>query len=85
MMQGHATTFGQGDLKVRIANNRTFTPEEWAEMAADRIVSVSDSAPPPIRDQAHAFGGQVAQIVSHYIRNAVEEERQKWLTEVRNG
>jgi hypothetical protein len=44
-----------GNLGVTTTDNRGHTVEEVAEMATKKIVSVSDEAPAPIRDQAHAF------------------------------
>jgi hypothetical protein len=40
---------------VNTTDKRGFTPEELAEQCVNRIVSVSDSAHPGIRDQARAF------------------------------
>ena len=45
-----------GNLGVTTTNHRGgHTIEEVAEMATNKIVSVSDDAPAPIRAQAHAF------------------------------
>lgn len=60
-----------GSLRVIATSNDTHSPEQWAELASTRIVSVSDTAPQPIRDQAHAFKGRVETVVAHYIREAV--------------
>ena len=40
---------------VRTTENRGFTPEELSEQCVEKIISVSDSAHPGIRDQARAF------------------------------
>ena len=44
-----------GTLGVETTEYRGHTPEEWASMAANRIVSISNTAPEPLRQQAHAF------------------------------
>ena len=44
-----------GDIGVTTTNNRGHTIEEVAEMATKKIISISDTAPAPIREQAHAF------------------------------
>ena len=44
-----------GNLGVTTTNYRGHTVEEVAEMATNRLVSISDTAPAPIRAQAHAF------------------------------
>ena len=43
------------DFKIHTSTNGPLSAEQLAEMAADEIVSVSDTAPAPIRDQAHVF------------------------------
>lgn len=60
---------------VKTTVGRGFSPEELAEMCADKIVFVSDSAPPEIRAQAHAFKLQVKKVVQHYLQQAVRSDR----------
>ena len=60
---------------VRTTAGRGFTPEELAEQAADKIVSVSDSAHPALRQQAHAFKIQVAKVVEQYLKQAINSDR----------
>ena len=37
-----------GNLGVETTHYRGHTPEEWAQMAANRIVGISNTAPEPI-------------------------------------
>jgi len=60
---------------VRTTSNRGLTPEELAQQCADKIVSVSDTAPEPIRAQAHAFKQRVEQLVALYLKQAVQSDR----------
>ena len=60
---------------VRTTTGRGFTTDELAAQAADRIVSVSDAAPPAIRDQAVAFKGSVEKLVAEYLKQAVRSDR----------
>jgi len=60
---------------VQTTSNRGFTPEELAERCADKIVSVSQTAHPTIRQQAEAFKEQVEYTVLHYLRQAAASER----------
>lgn len=60
---------------VRTTVNRGFTPEELAEQCVEKIVSVADTAPPAIRDQALAFQGRVKELVGVYLRQAVHSDR----------
>tara|TARA_R100001369_G_scaffold91792_2_gene134204 strand:- start:195 stop:485 length:291 start_codon:yes stop_codon:yes gene_type:complete len=61
-----------GNLGVTTTQNRGHTTEEVAEMAVSKIVSVSDTAPAPIRDQAHAFKNACKQIITYYMQEAVK-------------
>ena len=61
-----------GTLGVVTTHRRGHTPEEWASMAANRIVSISNTAPEPIRQQAHAFKKQVEVLLADYMHKAVE-------------
>ena len=62
-------------VEVRTTDKRGFTPDELAEQCVKRIVSVSDTAPPAIRDQARAFKNSVEAIVAQYMRQAIRSDR----------
>jgi hypothetical protein len=63
------------NFKVRTSNNGGHSPDAVAEMCTDKLMSVSDSAPPEIRLQAEAYKSQMLQIIAHYIKVAVKEDR----------
>jgi hypothetical protein len=60
---------------VRTTTGRGFTPAELAEQCAEKIVHISDCAPAPIRDQAHAFKNHVRAAVEGYLKQAVLSDR----------
>ena len=60
---------------VRATNNRGFTPEELAAQCAQKVVSVADTAPHAIRDQAVAFEKHIEKVVEHYLKQAVRSDR----------
>lgn len=60
---------------VRTTENRGFTPDELAEQCVSKIISVSDSAHPGIRDQARAFSKHVEKLVAYYMRQAIHSDR----------
>tara|TARA_R110000782_G_scaffold130695_1_gene222414 strand:- start:189 stop:488 length:300 start_codon:yes stop_codon:yes gene_type:complete len=62
-------------ISVKTTNKRGFTPEELAEECVGKIISVSDTAPPAIRDQARAFEKNVEKLVAHYMRRSIESDR----------
>ena len=62
-----------GDFKVDVKTtmNRGHTPAEVAKMCADKLVSVSENAPPPIRDQAKSFKHDITSVVEFYMIQAI--------------
>jgi hypothetical protein len=72
-MSGAATFLG--NVAVHTVSGRGFTPEEIAERALDKIVSVSDDAPPVIRDQAMAYRDHIRQVLIVYMYEAIRSDR----------
>ena len=61
-----------GTIGVTTTDKRGHSIEEVSEMAVNKIVSVSDTAPAPIRAQAHAFRDACKQIIMYYMQEAVK-------------
>ena len=60
-----------GDVEVKTTDYRGHSIEEVAKMATDKLISVSDSAPDPIRLQAHAFKEKCQKVIVYYMQEAV--------------
>lgn len=60
-----------GEIKATMVSGRGFTPEEIAEQALNKIISVGGNCHPVIRDQAEAFKDQIRGVLVHYMRQAV--------------
>lgn len=76
-MIGVSSALTVGEIKAIAVSNRTMTPEEWADLAANKMMHVADSAPPPIKDQALAFKARLKSLAAHYIRMAVDERKSR--------
>ncbi len=61
-----------GDIKAMGVSGRGFTPEELADNALDRIISISSSADPVIRQQAEAFREHIRAVLVSYGRQCVK-------------
>ena len=61
-----------GNLGIKTTHHRGHTIEEVTNMATDKIVSISDTAPAPIRAQAHAFREACKQVVAYYMAEAIK-------------
>ena len=64
-----------GLIKIVSSDNGGLSNDQISEMAADRIVAVSETAPEPIRQQAQAFSENVRNVVHYHIELARREER----------
>ena len=74
-MNMHESILNVGLVEVNTTNNRGFTPEEVAERCLNKLISVSDTAPPAIRDQAFAYKENLRAILIFYMREAVNSDR----------
>tara|TARA_R110000796_G_scaffold107372_3_gene218131 strand:- start:4792 stop:5088 length:297 start_codon:yes stop_codon:yes gene_type:complete len=60
---------------VNTTKGRGFTPEELSEQCVQKLISVADTAPPAIRDQARAFSKHIETLVAYYMRQAIHSDR----------
>ena len=65
------------DFKVEVVTtqNRGQTPEEVAERCINKIVGISATADPVIRQQAQAYKTQIEQVIVHYMKQAIQSDR----------
>lgn len=74
MLNVQGAGFSSG-IRVETADFRGFTPDELAERALDKIISVGDSTHPAIREQAHAFREHIRHVLVFYMKEAVKHDR----------
>jgi hypothetical protein len=60
-----------GDLGVKTTDYGGHSIEEVAKMATDKLISVSNTAPEPIRIQAHVFKEKCQKVITYYMQEAV--------------
>lgn len=65
-----------GAVNVMTSSGGGHSPEQVAELCVDRLIRVSDTAPPEIAMQAKAFREQMLAVVLHYVRMAAREDRE---------
>lgn len=65
----------EGAVSVRTTDRRGFTPEELAWQCVNKLLAVSDTAHPVLRDQAKAFRGDIAKLIELYLKQAVQSDR----------
>ena len=64
-----------GDVDVVTTDNRGLSVEEAAQMAVNKLLYVSKAAPEPLREQAISFKDTVHEVIVHYMRYAVAQDR----------
>ena len=64
-----------GSVNVKTSHQGGLTNEQIADLAVDKIASISDQAPPHVRQQAKLFKEQLKVILYHYLILARREER----------
>jgi len=66
---------GLGNVQVFTTENRGHSAEEMAEMALNKIMLVSEGAPPVIRDQAFAHRNRLKKVLVFYMHKMAQSER----------
>lgn len=74
-MIGHPAEISVNQPVVHIVNNRGFNPEELADFAVDKIISIADTAAPEIKAQAEAFKNHMRSVIRFYLTAAVQSDR----------
>ena len=74
-----------GSVVVHTTDNRGFTPEEIAERALDKIISVGSQSHPAIRDQAEAFRNQIRAVLIFYMKETVKSDRTTMAVKLRDA
>lgn len=64
-----------GNVVVKTSDKGGLSNEQIADLAVEKIASVSEDAPPHLKQQANLFKEQLKGIIHHYILLARKEER----------
>ena len=64
-----------GNVNVMTSDKGGLTNEQIADLAVDKIVSISNEAPAHIRQQANQFREHLKNVMYHYLLLARSEER----------
>lgn len=62
-------------VNVSTTSNRGFTPEEIADRCVEKLMHVSEEAPPEVRDQAKAFKERMRVVIAFYMKDAIKNDR----------
>jgi hypothetical protein len=62
-------------VDVVATSGRGMTPDEVADLALNKLISISDTAPPELASQAKAFRERMRMVLVHYMRQAIASDR----------
>lgn len=72
-------------VEVTTTSGRGLSPEEIAHSAANKIVSVADTASPVIRDQAVAYKQRIEVVVRAAVEQGIRSDRTTVYNALRNA
>ena len=70
-----------GQVGVETTHNRGFTPDELSVDCANKIISISQSADPVLRQQAEAFKSRIYHVILGIIKQAIKSDRTTLINE----
>ena len=74
-----------GEIKAMRVSGRGFTLEELADNALDRIISISSTADPVIRQQAEAFREHLRAVLISYGNQCVRSSHTTVINRLRDA
>jgi len=74
-MNGASAVARIGSVRAITTDGRGLTPEEWAEITLEKLISISDQVPEPVRDQLYAYRDRVRLLLVAAMRNAIKSDR----------
>jgi predicted trehalose synthase len=74
-MMGLDSGLSAGQIGVATTSNQGHSVQFWVARLLQRLISVSDTAPAPIRDQARAFRNEIEPLLEHYMVQAIKSDR----------
>ena len=74
-MLGVNLSIEPGICEVHTTEYRGFTPEEIAERAVPKVVSVAEGADPEVREQAEAFKNRLFHVIVNACIDAIRSDR----------
>ena len=74
-MLGVNVAIDPGTCEVHTTEFRGFTPEEIAQRAVGKIVSVAEGADPIVKEQAEAFKRRVFYVIVKACKDAIQSDR----------
>ena len=74
-----------GSVVVKTSEKGGLNNEQIADLAVEKIASVSEDAPPHLKQQAKLFKEQLKGIIHHYLLLARKEERASIIQALRSS
>ena len=72
-------------VQVHTTSGRSANPEELAKRCADKLMSIAETAPMAIREQAIAFKEHIEKLVAIYMHEAIASDRSNVYTALKSA
>jgi hypothetical protein len=73
-----------GTPKIIATENRPINFEEFADLALEKIISISDSTPDPLKQQAKMFQENLKRILVYYFSEVSKVEKRRLAETLKN-
>lgn len=74
-----------GDVRAYATSGRGLNVEELADMAMRRLITVADTAPPDLREQANQFKAQIRLLLMAAMHQAIKSDRTTLYNQLRGA
>jgi hypothetical protein len=65
------------NVMVKTSNNGGLSNDDLADICVSKVISIADTSPPEIREQAMFFKDKIKSLLKYYLNQASESEKSK--------
>lgn len=85
MSIGQEAGISVGNFRVETTSNSGHSPEFYAERICERLIQISQTAPPELRAQAFEYREAMRAVILHGIRQAIRSNHTTLIYQLRHG
>jgi|TARA_B100001939_G_scaffold269563_1_gene237225 hydroxymethylpyrimidine/phosphomethylpyrimidine kinase len=64
-------------VMVKTSNNGGLSNDDLADICVSKVISIADTAPPEIKEQAVFFKDKIKSLLKYYLNQASESEKSR--------
>ena len=70
-------------VMVKTSNNGGLSNDDLADICVSKVISIADTAPPEIKEQAVFFKDKIKSLLKYYLNQASESEKEPMCSNLR--